>query len=1011
MEEYQHQLFVKYAGEEECKDLLKTFQKHFSLKGTSGGGDCCVFQISPNLFCVSFRSEQVRDRVLQQDQKILIANTEVAVTLSLQATVFNRKVDSLPLYKDQKEITNCEVCTEKIEIPNESVYSDLLEPHFFRKTIQEENTDVKVNFDPITRILQIKGTHQSVSSTKNEVYYALRRLKIKEIKIEPALIAYLKSIGSGNISRIFFHKADVHATVVLFSNISVVINGMSNYDINRAEKILKESTDSKEIQIPEEAASVIQTKNFENFVDDLRRNYSVHVNIALADGDDKKLMCILAGQKTELCSVEMKVQEFIKEQTRATAYMVLDEGMELTESLPLLLDRLGLSHISGCVKWNPDSETLELTGTNKAITEIKVAIEEKTKGLRCKTVTICLPGAFSYFKEDGQEFLNSLGTMLSCMAVLTASPGQVNLQAIPPFQANVASTGKGTGVCFHEKDKHMCLVAHNVIVQATASEKWPEFADIFINPLCQSTTDSKILNAAGAKVKTELRRTVQKSAITLTGPGQLPCRLLIHIPCLCGSQAKQYLKDVIQELQKRQFKSIAVFIDENELHQSFDQSRLSTDFIKTAMRYMDAEERMTIAFAQEGFFHCFKNTAKSIYGQLSMMRNKGCLSNPSEKNDLESLHRHSDLCEPAIIHIFSKKYQLLEKAKAAIEKHYAAFLSTDLLVQPFLHTCGEQVLRKICQLQQKHAVNVIICDGTVLFNGLTIKTSIAQEEASTIINEAIVQRVLEHKRKVLQAVQWVIKNEEEGTAHLSCEDNYNIEVQYMYQRESVDVKHANETFTVNVTDMTAISKDTSQEHSLQRTEMIVKEFPGKWNITENENFKKVKIDRDSLEYVAVERRFNETSSSKTINKIERIENKTLWKRFTLDISGEVKLLFYGLKHADVEQVEKTGFFRPPETFFSSENAYGRGIYFYVDASSAQRRCDVNSSRQKVMFLGRAETGIFTVGRKGINVPPAVDASNPGILYHSVVDNKDSPTVFVVFSSDRTYPEYCITFTD
>lgn len=92
-------------------------------------------------------------------------------------------------------------------------------------------------------------------------------------------------------------------------------------------------------------------------------------------------------------------------------------------------------------------------------------------------------------------------------------------------------------------------------------------------------------------------------------------------------------------------------------------------------------------------------------------------------------------------------------------------------------------------------------------------------------------------------------------------------------------------------------------------------------------------------------------------------------------------------------------------------AYGRGIYFYVDASSAQRRCDVNTSRQKVMFLGRAETGTFTVGRKGINVAPPVDPFNPGILYHSVVDNKENPTVFVVFSSDRTYPEYCITFSD
>lgn len=63
MAEYQHQLFVTYEGEEKYKDLLKTFQKHFSLKGASGGGDCCVFQTLPNLFCVAFKSEQGKQKI------------------------------------------------------------------------------------------------------------------------------------------------------------------------------------------------------------------------------------------------------------------------------------------------------------------------------------------------------------------------------------------------------------------------------------------------------------------------------------------------------------------------------------------------------------------------------------------------------------------------------------------------------------------------------------------------------------------------------------------------------------------------------------------------------------------------------------------------------------------------------------------------------------------------------------------------------------------------------------
>lgn len=48
----------------------------------------------------------------------------------------------------------------------------------------------------------------------------------------------------------------------------------------------------------------------------------------------------------------------------------------------------------------------------------------------------------------------------------------------------------------------------------------------------------------------------------------------------------------------------------------------------------------------------------------------------------------------------------------------------------------------------------------------------------------------------------------------------------------------------------------------------MKEFPGKWDITEDKTFKNVKIHVDFLEYVSVERRFNEPLSSKTITKVK-----------------------------------------------------------------------------------------------------------------------------------------------
>lgn len=190
------------------------------------------------------------------------------------------------------------------------------------------------------------------------------------------------------------------------------------------------------------------------------------------------------------------------------------------------------------------------------------------------------------------------------------------------------------------------------------------------------------------------------------------------------------------------------------------------------------------------------------------------------ESDLESLHRHSALCEPAVIYIFSRQQQLLDKAKAAIEKHYAGFLSTDMLIHPFLRICGADVLAKICQLQKKHDVNVIIEDGTVIFNGLAVKTSTAREEAFKLLQEEVDKKQLEHKREVFQNIQWVITDEEAGSVKLSCKDNYDVEVQHMCLHEPTDVKDDNNTFTINVADMTAVNKETTQVHPVWRTELI-----------------------------------------------------------------------------------------------------------------------------------------------------------------------------------------------
>ncbi|KAG9328048.1 hypothetical protein JZ751_016661 [Albula glossodonta] len=450
---------------------------------------------------------------------------------------------------------------------------------------------------------------------------------------------------------------------------------------------------------------------------------------------------------------------------------------------------------------------------------------------------------------------------------------------------------------------------------------------------------------------------------------------------------------------------------------------MAKDLMLTALKHLDAEDELRIVIPQEDLFNIFRDEAKTIHSthlKLSELEffvsasPRGVLAclgfKHRPKDDVESLHHHSHLCEPAVIDLFSRDRHLLGKAGSALERHYATFLSNDTLVNPSIRSAGRAAMDKICQLEGKHRVNVTVGDGVVIFNGLAAKTSEAWEEALSILDEDREQRQRDKHQRFCRNARWTVYNQQNLPVNIDPKDNYNMEIQHMTLRKPTTVQgQRGETLTVNFRTMTAKSSTTGLQHKVERTEVVGN--PGKWSEMGSEDYRKEELDRESLEYRWVERMFNRTMSKCSITKIERIQNRKLWRNFSMNVTQKVQHLFYGITPGDYETIQTNGFFRPEESYFYSDTAQGRGIYFCVDASAAQRKCEFDHRKQKMMFLGRVETGRFTVGKKSFNAPPPINPANPRELYSSVVDNVDKPSVFVVFRSDKTYPEYCITFTE
>lgn len=177
------------------------------------------------------------------------------------------------------------------------------------------------------------------------------------------------------------------------------------------------------------------------------------------------------------------------------------------------------------------------------------------------------------------------------------------------------------------------------------------------------------------------------------------------------------------------------------------------------------------------------------------------------------------------------------------------------------------------------------------------------------------------------------------------------------------------------------------------------------------------LSEDSQEYKAVEEKFLRSLSGKVvIKKIQRIQNPSMFNSYmlrkqTMDekngtIDNELEL-FHGTKPDSVKEINVQGFNRSLCGVHGA--AFGDGVYFAKDASYSLTYSQPGANDERRMYLARVLVGKYTAGEQRLKKPPPKDPSKPEILFDSVVNRSEDPTIFVVFNDYHAYPKYLITF--
>ncbi|XP_059543633.1 protein mono-ADP-ribosyltransferase PARP14-like isoform X2 [Myotis daubentonii] len=572
-----------------------------------------------------------------------------------------------------------------------------------------------------------------------------------------------------------------------------------------------------------------------------------------------------------------------------------------------------------------------------------------------------------------------------------------------------------------------------ITFQVATGDIAKEAADVIVNSTTK-TFDHKagvskaILEKAGQNVEIECSRLAQQhnNGYIITGGGSLKCKNIIHVAG--GADVKRSVTRVLRECEKRNHSTICL--------PAIGTGRAQQDPDKVAEAIMDAIED----FIQKGLVRSVKKVKAVIFQPQIMnvffanMRKREDSQAPSQSimSKIASFLGFSQQLPPkrkplvlekktesAIFQVCGENETCVEHAlyclQYLMEKEQSLYTSEEECIKDF----DEKEYQELNKLQKDLNILVELDHQKPLIKVSGISRDV--EQARNAVEEMIktVRSAKEQESRADYITEFVEWQYDDNNTYRSFDKitNMKLEEARKKQGKTVDVLINNQNYTV---DMKTCIATGANGHSLQ-IQRITKpqvEIPGHWSDMKQQRVCLVELQPGQPEYSKVADAFNQTCSQFKIEKIERIQNRSLWqfyqtKKKTMDEKNghmqNEQLLFHGTDADSLPHVNQHGFNRS----YAGKNAvaYGKGTYFAVhanySANDTYSRPDANG--KKHMYYVRVLTGLYARGHFSLLEPPPKNPQNPLDLYDTVTDRVSTPTLFVVFYDYQAYPEYLITF--
>ncbi|XP_044525985.1 protein mono-ADP-ribosyltransferase PARP14-like [Gracilinanus agilis] len=589
----------------------------------------------------------------------------------------------------------------------------------------------------------------------------------------------------------------------------------------------------------------------------------------------------------------------------------------------------------------------------------------------------------------------------------------------------------------------------SITVQVALGDITKEESEVIVNStnesfLLKNGVSKAILDAAGPAVESECAILAAKSHenYIITQGGNLGCKKIIHVIGACD--VKRTITDVLQECEKMKYTSISL--------PAIGTGQAQQDPTKVAESIIDAIEK----FTQKGFGQSVKKVKVVIF-QPQLLKVFGDslkkrissippISIPPPTSVSQSTPRtylssmlHNLLKSLGLSSQSAKKqghflenieksatFQVCGKSKANVKDTISwiknlilmeqnTYVSSDESILDF----GENEYSEMNMLQKKLPIQIDIKSGgsQIEVSGPSKDVLKTSQKIEEMIKRIRTRKDEAYKAELLsQIIQWHY-NDNGVFKPFDKITNRHLEDAKEEKKNSIDVEIEGEIYTVDFSTNQATNR---KGHSLpvDRFKMSEVEIPPHWFNMKNQNLLLVDLKPGDPEFKKVNDEFFKTCTNFKIEKIQRIQNIKLWnyyktRKILMDKQNVQKnnerCLFHGTDVDSLSHVNSQGFNR----VYAGKNAtaFGKGTYFAVNAnySSDDIYSKPDQNGKKYMYYVRVLTGEYTVGNPAYLVPPPKNAQNSDVLYDSVTDDKQNPSLFVIFYDNQSYPEYLITF--